>query len=79
MIIYKYALQGDYRIEYDITADGIHLEGYADHSFNFYSYYSSNQYQEGSYKPVDIKSVIIDESNPDYYQIWLLPAEGVTT
>lgn len=79
VIIYKYALQGDYRIEYDITADGIHLEGYADHSFNFYSYYSSNQYQEGSYNPVDIKSVIIDESNPDYYQIWLLPAEGVTT
>ena len=25
------------------------------------------------------KLMMIDETNPDYYQIWLLPAEGVTT
>ena len=79
IMMYKYALQGNYRIEYDITAEGVHLEGYADHAFNFYSYYSSNQYKEGNYKPVEIKSVIIDKTNPDYYHIWLLPVEGVTT
>ena len=76
--LYKYALQDNYRISFDLQVHDMHLEGYADGAFELYSYYSGNSYTVGTNDPVELQSAVIDRRSDDYYTIYLAPQAGLT-
>lgn len=75
--LYKYALQGNYRISLDLQIQDVHLEVYANGAFNLYSYYSGNSYAIGANDPVELQSALVDRSNKELYTIYLAPQAGL--
>lgn len=78
ILLHKYALQGLYRVEYDITVEGLQLQGFLDGALNLYSYYKDNAYVLAKEEPVALQSAVIDRRDKEYYTIYLAPEAGLT-
>lgn len=77
--LYKYALQGAYRVAYDLQIDGMTFKAYADGDLELYSYYHENFYIIGTNDPAELQSAVIDRRDNKYYTIYLSPEAGLTT
>lgn len=78
ILLHKYALQGLYLVEYDITVAGFRLNGFIDGSLKLYSYYKDNAYVLAREEPVALQSAVIDRRDKEYYTIYLAPEAGLT-
>lgn len=76
--LHKYALQGTYRVEYDITVAELQLKGFLDGALNLHSYYRSNAYVLAQEEPVALQSAVIDRRDKECYTIYLAPEPGLT-
>ncbi|MDE7069098.1 MAG: hypothetical protein K2O63_01080 [Alistipes sp.] len=78
ILLHKYALQGLYLVEYDITVADLHLQGFLDGALTLYSYYKDNAYVLAKEEPVALQSAVIDRRDKEYYTIYLAPEAGLT-